>query len=116
MDTTKAHKAVKAARLALSEYTLDNEHAAIQAGLTAGRLWAAAGTSTVNTLDDEVRGLSGNACVWNSVVDGWYEGQPKDVTQEEVDSVLAVLRLADAQIPHVLVTRMWSELLRRRGA
>lgn len=115
MDTTKAHKAVKAARLALSEYTLGHEDAAMHAGVNAGRLWAAAGTSTVNTLDDEVRGLSANAAVWNSVVDGWYEAQPKDATQEEVDVLLAGLRVRDLPVHHAVVTRMWSELQRRRG-
>lgn len=114
-NTTKAHKAVKASRLAMSEEKLGNEEAAIQAAMTAGRLWAEAGTTTINTLDAEVPGLSASTLAWNAAVDGWYEAQPKDATQAEVDGLLAALRLADAQGPHDVVTRMWSEIQRRRG-
>jgi hypothetical protein len=115
MNTTKAHKAVKAARLAISAEKLGNEEEAVQAGATAGRLWAEAGTTTINTLDDEVRGLSMSTLAWNAAVDGWYEAQPNDATQDEVDELLASLRYDHQVSQHALVTRMWAEIQRRRG-
>lgn len=116
MDTTKSRKAVKVGRLARSE-ELDagNADAAIAQGTTAGRLAAEAGMS-LGELDAQVGGFCKAAGAWGAAVDGWYDAQPREATQDEVDHMLAGLRAVDNRGAHELVTRMWSELLlRRRG-
>lgn len=114
MDTTKARKAVKAARLAAGEATLGHDDAAHAQGRIAGALAAAAGM-TLSELNAEV-GPSlhapSAAPAWDAVVDGWYDAQPKEVTADEVD---ALRRIVGAGMGLDLVDRMWSEILRRRG-
>lgn len=68
------NKALKAARLAASAEQLGNEHEAIQAGATAGRLWAATGM-TLDQLDIAAGGLCRHAWAWNACVDAWYDAQ-----------------------------------------
>lgn len=115
-NTNLANKAIKAARLAASEDGLGNESAARQAGAAAGRLAFEAGM-TCSDVSAAVPALSrpSSAAAWDALVDAWYEAQPKEVTQREVDGVLAALRSHDAPISHDIVARMWTELLRRRG-
>lgn len=115
MDTKLAHKAVKAARLALSEEMGSqnspvNEDAARMSGRMAGELAAKAGM-TLTQLDEESK-LSKAAYAWDAAVDAWYELQPKDVTGAEVELLTAQLSNAEHRD---LVTRMWAELQRRRG-
>lgn len=118
MDTKLAHKAVKAALLARSaDLALGNEDEARQAGRTAGELAAKAGM-TLTQLDGESQ-LSKAAWAWDAAVDAWYELQPKDVTEAEVDQLMSDLGTAWDRRRGDLrdtVARMWSELQRRRGA
>lgn len=41
---------------------------------------------------------------------------PRPVTQYEVDQVLAALRSNDQPVSHEIVTRMWTEIVQRRGS
>lgn len=132
MDTKIAYKAVRAARLAAAMAILGrmpsdaqlhadesarHDDAAVNQGYIAGELAAKAGMTT-EQLAKEVPQLMLAAAypAWNGIVDGWYEAQPKDVTEAEVSDALAVLARipSDAQL-HDVMTRMWSELQRRRG-
>lgn len=117
MNTTRAHKAVKAGRLAVSAEQLGNDDEAHQAGKTAGAL-AAAADMTLAQLDAEVGRMCAASIAWSAAVDAWYEAQPADVTDAEVDAVLTTLRAdsaTGATASGAIVVRMWAEIQRRRG-
>lgn len=119
MDTKLAHKAVKAARLAIGEERLSHDDTACSQGRIAGELAAKAGM-TLAELDTESGGMSGLAAyAWSSAVDGWYDAQPKDVTESEYEQLLHEVTQWDGSLTSQdirdRVVRMWSELKRRRG-
>lgn len=125
MDATLSRKAVKAARLAAGEAALGHDEAAQAQGRIAGELAARAGMTLaeLNAAVGPLLHAPVAAPAWDAVVDGWYDAQPKEVTQAEVDAVLAWIRASGVATDltgspgdaHAIVTRMWSELQRRRG-
>lgn len=113
MEIKLAHKAVKAARLAADEAARQgHDEAAYSQGRIAGELAAKAGMTT-EQLAKEVPQLMAAASypAWNGIVDGWYEAQPKDVTEADVADLLESIGSSSRDV----VERMWSELQRRRG-
>lgn len=114
MNEAKALKAVKVARLAISEESLGHDETAEAQGATCGRIAHAAGLSLAELHDTAFTGTpAASGIAWSAVVDGWFLARTEARTAAfaPVGALVERLRAAGDQEGAALVLSLWEASL-----